>query len=298
MNRTRGRLALEFPDTWWRMKILTPLRPDTRELWGTLTDRYDLRSAYEKAHARKDPLLAPHGFFRKLAPKNVSHAREFLQTFGPLFLDSGPRLLGRGEVAIDLDQFWALHLRFSLVSNLWESLHLRNRDRLSGVLSEIFRRRREFPKERYPLGTQFGMPTSKTRSRCKFPWQQQRQKVQTWLRTASLEEIRQCALSLVHLELNAHTRDRQIGWQKGWERSGEKFRLEIWIESLWSAIWEFFGTDTAGIAWRRCPHCQQLFYPRRRDQFYCTPRQQALASKRRYATERRARERRQSRRVN
>jgi hypothetical protein len=272
------------------MKVMTPSGMGTRAIMGELTDRYDLHAAYENARARKDPLLAPHGFFRALKPRSDHHIREFLEQFGPLTLDVGKRLLGTGAgVGLDVDQFWGLHHRFCIVSELWDSL--RDRNRLAKGLLELSRQRREISNwEKFPIGTQFSPPPANKRSRYKFPWQVQRQRAETWLKRASLDEMRKCSLSLVHLELNVHMRDRRIVWQRGWEPSGEKFRPIICVDSLWSAIWEFWGMDMAGIAWRSCPHCQTLFYPKRRDQFYCTPRQQALASKRNYAARRRNRQ--------
>jgi len=145
MKKIRANLERELTSGWCRMKVVAPSRADTREMWGELTDRYDLHVAYERAHARKDPFLAPHGFFRRLAPGNNRHAREFLEKFGPLTLDVGKRLLGNGAgVRVDLNEFWGLHLRFSLLSELWESLH--DRGRLAKALLDIYRRRTEVSK--------------------------------------------------------------------------------------------------------------------------------------------------------
>ena len=40
---------------------------------------------------------------------------------------------------------------------------------------------------------------------------------------------------------------------------GLTLRPADFVESLWSAIWECFGLDTAGLFWRRCRGCQRLF---------------------------------------
>ena len=107
--------------------------------------------------------------------------------------------------------------------------------------------------------------------------------------------MRNWALKLILVELNTHMHDTRIRWERGWEVSGRKFRTVVWVDSLLSAIWEFWGRDTAGLYWRRCPHCQRFFYPKRHDQFYCIPREQSLWSKRRYAAEQRAQAKRKDR---
>ena len=98
------------------------------------------------------------------------------------------------------------------------------------------------------------------------------------------------AIAFISLELSHYTRDRHPRWSNEWTPKGDKWRMELEMGSLWEALWELFAWDTAGVWWRRCPHCQKLFYPKRKDQFYCTPRQQALGSKRMYAARKRAQE--------
>jgi len=53
--------------------------------------------------------------------------------------------------------------------------------------------------------------------------------------------------------------------------------------SLWTVIWQLFARDTLGVSWRICPHCNRLFYPTRKDRFFCTSRLQVLHSKREWA---------------
>ena len=77
--------------------------------------RYYIPEAHRLAHARHDPLLAPHGFFCKLPRKRHSAAIEFVETFGPLdWPDNGepPKLI--------LRDFWLKHLRYVSVVGLWE----------------------------------------------------------------------------------------------------------------------------------------------------------------------------------
>jgi hypothetical protein len=282
----------EFATEWYRMKILGTAISDTRQFPGELTDRYDLRETYKKAHAKNDPELAPHGFFRKLRSRDNDDAKEFLEAFGPLKLKVGERLYGTGfHLAVDLGEFWSLQRRFCLVASVWESLD--DRTRLADKLLTLYKHTKDVSEsDKFPLGQIFGPPPAfEPRGRYKFPWELTQQPATAWLESAPLAEMRQWALQLILLELNAHMHDRTIQWERGWEESGRKFRSVVWVDSLWSAIWEFWGKDTAGVSWRRCPHCQIFFYPKRRDQFYCTPRQQALWSKRRYAAEQRAHER-------
>jgi hypothetical protein len=278
------------PRQWYPMKIVTSPEVTTGSMAGRTLRPHDLEELYETAHKQREPLLAPHGFFQRLGPGNNFHAREFLEKFGPLKLTAPQReklFLGYSiELSVDLQEFWTLHTRFSLFVQLWESLN--NEERVGEILLEIYQRRVELAQHgEFPVGTTFGMPPSWGQSALRFPWSQP-EGAQRWLGVAPHRVIRDLALRLILSELNCHISKCHLTWQRGWESSGEKFRQVIWVDSLWSTIWEFFGRDTATGAWRRCPHCQKLFYPKRHDQLYCTPRQQSLWSKRRYAAERRA----------
>lgn len=92
------------------------------------------------------------------------------------------------------------------------------------------------------------------------------------------------AMWLLSIELNEVLGDRQARWVA----EGEALRLRIPPPtSLWEMIWQLFAADTTSVSWRICPHCQELFYPPRTDRYYCTSRQQILASKREWARHRR-----------
>jgi len=285
------------PNEWPQMRVGKSVcirdhdngRRSVTEFYGELGRFYNLRHAYDRAHELKDPYLAPHGFFRRLAHGNTGHAREFLEKFGPLVLSAGKRFTPGCHVGVSLEQFWTAHSRFCLVTNLWESRD--DRARLAAALLEVYRHRQDrSPFEELPIGTKFGPPPSTNHQLYRFPWEEVDQEPEEWLHRAGLADLRNCAFYLIHLELNLHMRSRHIVWQRSWEPPKEGWRVVIWTESLWSAMWEFWGCDTASLSWRRCPHCQRLFYPKRRDQFYCKPRQQALASKREYARKLRARQ--------
>lgn len=91
----------------------------------------------------------------------------------------------------------------------------------------------------------------------KFPWEES-QEAKDWLASARIEDMRECALDLIFLELNAHTRELKILWERGWEGTGRRFREVVWLDSLWSTIWEFWGRDTNRLSWRRgrCALCR------------------------------------------
>jgi hypothetical protein len=280
----------EFAATWKRMKVSGKANPATKEFMGQLSDRYNLHRAYENAHAKKNPYLSPHGFFRRLQSGDNEHAKKFLETFGPLELDAGKRLIERAHVGVNLDKFWSLHRRFWQIAELWESLD--DRKQLEAGLLYSYIHRQVTPKyDIHPLGQIFGPPPEfEKRGVYEFPWEVQGQEAQNWLGSARMEEMRACALQLILLELNAHTHKLAIRWERGWEVTGRGFREVVWVDSLWSAIWESWGWDTKRLSWRRCPHCQTYFYPKRIDQICCTRRQQTLWSKRRYAAEQRYQE--------
>jgi hypothetical protein len=124
------------------------------------------------------------------------------------------------------------------------------------------------------------------------------QRVWEAVKSLSFEHQREEALALIlnRLNLAGHI-DRPTTYDRSWASTQDQFRLVVGMDSLWDGIWQLFGWDTVGISWRHCPHCQHIFYPKRHDQYYCSPRQQALASKRAYAARRRAYARRTKKRL-
>lgn len=263
---------------------LYELRGKLTSLSGSLATSYDVWMAHERALRKHNPQFAPHGFFRNLAPGSAQHAMEFLEKFGPLRLSFEQRRSHSARIEVDLEEFWRLHLRFCLVAQLYENRH--DRARLVQAWTDVYNRGEEASKsEKFSLGTLPPVPDDPSGRPYKvpFPWKRNKTSFKDWVESSDLAKLKEEALSLVHAELNLHAYDRGLGWERGWEPTFEKFRPVIFVDSLWSMIWELFGLDTAQLSWRRCPHCQRIFYPRRRDQFYCKPRQQALASKREYA---------------
>lgn len=214
---------------------------------------YEPHKEREHALLRKNPLISPHGFFRSLATDNAYHAIEFAKKFGPLGDLPGPP---HGSVRFSLAWFWARQSRFRLIANLWESRN--DRKELDSAWKELLKHRSNAERWQNSL---------------RLPWDSE-----------SVSTSRPAVFDLVREELDLHTAARTTTWL----RYEGGFRPMLKAKGLLFMIWEFFGLDTATTEWRRCPHCQRLFYPKRRDQFYCTPRQQALASKRAYARRRRA----------
>lgn len=68
----------------------------------------------------------------------------------------------------------------------------------------------------------------------------------------------------------------QVRWTST-DHSSLTFKLVPQAKSLWMAIWHLFARDTTeGAGWRICPHCSKLFYPRRRDSYFCESKYQKL----------------------
>ncbi len=304
-----------FDYKWHRLKVRLPsgLRKDRRamadylaqqtRIEGVEGDAYNVREVYALAQEKHRPLLSPHGMFRRLAPGNNYHAKEFLEKFGPLkpqhisLAEAKKRKLRKLSAVlrvqvVDLTNFWDCHAEFCVMSQLFEALDDKKR------LSAAWRALTETPKplpwfskdmfsfiEKLPgvrMAGEIGPPTAKAYF----------QDFKSWILGAGFRKQQTEALAVIHLALNHHLHGRWLHWE---EYEPRKFRMVLAFHTLWDGIWELFAWDTAGTTWRRCPHCQRLFYPKRKDQFYCNPRQQALASKKEYARKRRRHEKRKRR---
>jgi hypothetical protein len=120
-----------------------------------------------------------------------------------------------------------------------------------------------------------------------------------WLaRTRNPFALSRLALGLIERALNEASSGLRIGWARerleqahepdgfhpdGIRRGPIRFRARVWADSLWPLLWSFLGTDTMnGIGWRICPHCNNVFYPRRQESMYCTPEVQRRESNREY----------------
>ena len=81
--------------------------------------------AYCQSHAKHDPLLAPHGFFRALPHGQDRAAIEFVKQFGPLdwphekaIKDEHRGIMAYPFILVD---FWAKRLRYTHVLQVWEA---------------------------------------------------------------------------------------------------------------------------------------------------------------------------------
>jgi hypothetical protein len=268
----------------------------------TLGEEYDLRTAFNEAKSLKDPYRAPHSTFRALDQSNHFQAVQFLAQFGPLELEGGESFW------VDLDEFWTKRARFTGAAKLWE-----NRDnglKLREVLKDLRIHLSEIDEadqiEFAPMRVNWGVvglrqnsPKPEDFSREEnassgflHPLRAPSDFFEDWIQRVPTGFLRQYALTLLNRELNVQMTGRSIYWQLMQIGSHEGFRPAIAADSLWKTLWEFLGLETADERmWRICPHCMKLFCPKRSDQFYCSSRQQVLASKRENARSRRERKR-------
>jgi hypothetical protein len=250
---------------------------------------YDLDSVYEQARQKLDVSLSPHTALRALEAGDNFAAIEFFQRFGPLE-GLGSSLSQKANAAflwdrgqwLNLDHFWARHRRFVAVAKLWEaSLGIgpitipRAWAELVDALDEINR---------------FGPPLLDPNRDVRienwpgFPGTQDSEKFKGWLKHPGIGPSREIVFATIQEEINAHAIAALRPWWHRTQKDGRPaFALALRTMSLWGAIWQFFAHDTLGLGWRICPHCGRVFYPPRRDRFFCTTEQQQLHSKRQWA---------------
>jgi hypothetical protein len=249
------------------------------------------------------------------------HAIEFLEMFGPLSLRQSPAgyIQHRVPVRITLDEFWQRQAHFRQLAQLYESRNdpaqLANAFRR--VIEhrpehDIFRHMREHLLRGFNaalaaaehLQEAYTFPDStklrdvirlvmieeeegRTTGQASSVPRQTRMELSDELPChlghildASFEEQRSEAIALLGIEIDRHIANRKVQWLQ----EEDFWRLQVSsATSLWDMIWDLFASDSSGTVWRVCPHCQRIFYPARADRFYCTTRQQVLASKRAYA---------------
>jgi len=106
-----------------------------------------------------------------------------------------------------------------------------------------------------------------------------------WVRKAQDQQLMEAAAGIIAKELDLNTDQMRLSWGCA-NPSRLQFHLVPYATSLWSAIWHLFARDTsAGIGWRVCPHCLKLFYPRRKDSYFCEPKYQKLYAANRWWSE-------------
>jgi hypothetical protein len=112
-------------------------------------------------------------------------------------------------------------------------------------------------------------------------------KVKDWVSSAPAQQLALLADAFVLREINAVTRDITPTWISQFDSDKGRMAMSLILlpHSLWAACWQLFGHDTlSSKVARNCPHCTKLFYPKRKEQIYCTSQQQQLFAKRRWAT--------------
>ena len=295
--------------TWWRAAVQVEGGEEGEETatLGKVWSPYDIRAAYFRAWRKHKPSLSPHGLFRELRHGRARDAEKFLRSFGPLTMMPPPERAPYGFHTYGLKEFWSRQLRFRLIAGLWESRS--DKTALLGAWRAIAENHErtsfhdsiplgftEQPGPPHAPGGATPPPPGLTIDSPGFPWVLNGLSFERWAMDFQFAEAKRQALRLVRQELEIHTAGCTIAWENGWEPTGGKFRPITVAPSLLTMIWEFLGLDSLGLGWRRCPHCQKMFYPKRCDQFYCTVRQQALASKRHYAARRYAEEKRKKNR--
>jgi hypothetical protein len=255
-------------------------------------ERYDFREVFEEAQRERDPEIAPHVMFLKLAPENDATALGFIQKCGPLFLDDMTR---KPIVWIDLDDFWRRHARFVAIAGLYEALD--DCENLRNAVVDIADKRKILDAAG-PAGvgmiphTHKGLPFIRIVDILQ-PQDYQRPDQHgdpTW----NHRLLRDHAREIICAELMLQTFE---GIRSGWEsldvEEGMGFRPTRIVTSLWAAMWEMFGLDTwRGYGLRSCRICGKYFYSLQVNSECCNPEHQALWSKRQYAKKRRESEKR------
>ena len=224
-------------------------------------------------------------------------AVDFVNEFGPLeLLDESEQrqplrpedLVDCGEIAfgknqpvtkprpvwVDVHEFWSKHRRFVAVVKLWESRE--SRRAMLSALSELSM----FPA--YPwIGARRDLHGFVPGSA--FPWENGR--FHEWVRGKESKQLTEAAAKIISRELNLNTERMTPLWTYP-NPSRLQFRLVPLAASLWSAIWHLFARDTsAGVGWRICPHCSKVFYPKRKDSYFCDSKYQKLHAANRWWNE-------------
>jgi len=242
-------------------------------------DQYSPREARERAIKKRNPFLSPHSTFRGI--RNTYQAIQFLRDFGPLSSDSSATLLvkrdppNNPQFFIRLDEFARLQQKFAAITDLWEKLP--DIDLLRQAWKQIL----SASHPPFVLFLTMGRwrPFEGSPGIGGFPLLESG--LAEWLASSPPDELRGMTFGLIAHETRQHLA-AEIEWiVRPDEFKRPRFTPSAPFTSLWAWMWEAFALDTAaGVSWKICPHCGKVFYPPRRDRFFCTPRQQQLHSKR------------------
>jgi len=313
-KKDEGTLNFLPGGTAWAKATLLPSGQDRGESADTVAivrgNLYHVPASYTRARKAKDPSLAPHGLLRALRFGEQSELMRFLRECGPLewkwerrWSEPGAHEHARRHpdeepvAHVRAVDFWQKQLHFMLVARLWETwadtaqlqdayvnLAL-NRERLAAQTWV-----RLIPFLRLAAGLDKLVPDNRAMLWTR-PGPEAAAKGLDFeefvggIRKAAQWWLRHWAAMLIQAELDAHSENRQPVWYwQGSEETRVWFRMSLTMNTLWEGVWELLALDLAEpLGWRVCPHCGKLFYPPRKDRLYCTPEQQALASKRDWA---------------
>ena len=244
-------------------------------------DSYSPREVREKAIKRKDPFISPHSTFRGI--RNAYQAIQFLRDFGPLSRDDPAtifvdrRRVSEPHFFINLNEFFRMQRIYAAIADLWDKYP--DVEMLRESWTRILRAKNG-PFELYYTHMDTWHVSERASDAENFSWASEPDPLE-WTTSGPATELQSLTFGLISRELQRHLPGK-IEWTLRLDEQGRPtFRPEAAITSLWSAMWESFALDSVGgIVWRICPHCGKVFYPARRDRFFCTPRLQQLHSKR------------------
>jgi hypothetical protein len=264
---------------------------------------YKVEEAYERGKRESDGQYSPHTAFRSLKTGDILDALDYVNEFGPLeLLDEsesrrairpedlleiddifcGEEELGVEEgpthrercIWVDVEDFYQKQQRFVAIAKLWESRE--TPQALRSALSELSRLsvHPQIGVRTYPDA--FGFVSA-------FPWEDGY--FHKWARKAGDKRLMEAAAEIIARELDLNTDRMRLSWVCR-DSSRLQFHLIPYATSLWSAVWQLFARDTsAGAGWRVCPHCSKLFYPKRKDSYFCEPKFQKLHAANRWWSE-------------
>lgn len=252
-------------------------------------EQYDFREAFHRAQAERDPELAPHIGFLKLAPGNDAVALGFIRECGPLFR----KTWDAGEIVqVDLNDFWLKHSRFVAIARIFEAFS--DPQSLYSVMADVSKNQDQL--DQAGPASIGSIPDNDdqgkyTRLGYLDPHEFYLRKNPDGSSFLELELVRSQARKILFSELTLQTHE---GIRSGWALAQEvddgqiAFRPTRVVTSLWAAMWEMLGLETSrGWGWKSCRICARYFYPLQHNSDCCNPEHQALWSKRRYAKRRR-----------
>jgi hypothetical protein len=256
-----------------------------RSVWIFLKAGSDIDwlEIHHRAEVSAKALMTPHGWFWGLPHENFELATKFLKYFGP-FSPVILQLNGADYAPLDLGDFWNKRLRFNAVTKLW--INLENIPALRKNWAELHACLKKIDvADDFPLGS-IPKPDASGHVELDLPILEDLrnqapngESVKNWLEEQDAATLAEEAISLVAGELHAHLW-HLADWRTGAGTVRPSFELTLVPVSLWSALWYLFALDTqSGVGWRICPNDQRLFYPPRKDRFYCTTEEQQLHSK-------------------